>query len=106
MIPGQGGFIGSTTLCRSASDRTGCVGLGLSKRQVLLVSLCQHTAGAAGRAWYPTAGRLPDGRVLVTGAFTDYATDFCIGNGNFFSPDGNHCLNPQVCMWTAGAEWG
>ena len=32
-----------------------------------------------GRAWYPTTARLHDGKVLVTGGFTDYGTDFCLG---------------------------
>lgn len=40
-----------------------------------------------GRSWYPTAGRLSDGRILVTGAYTDYATDKCLGDS---------CLNPQI----------
>jgi hypothetical protein len=40
-----------------------------------------------GRSWYPTAGLMPDGRILVTGAFTDYATDACVGVA---------CLNPQL----------
>ena len=43
-----------------------------------------------GRSWYPTAGRLPDGRVLVTGAYTDYSTDKCLGRA---------CLNPQVNIY-------
>ena len=33
-----------------------------------------------GRSWYPTASRLADGRVLVTGAFTDYSTGNCLGH--------------------------
>lgn len=40
-----------------------------------------------GTAWYPTAGRLPDGRVLVTGGFSAYGTNYC---------SGPTCLNPQI----------
>ena len=40
-----------------------------------------------GRSWYPTASRLADGRVLVTGAFTDYSTANCLGAS---------CYNPQI----------
>merc|ERR1711871_514126 len=40
-----------------------------------------------GRSWYPTASRLADGRVLVTGAFTDYSTGNCLGAS---------CYNPQI----------
>ena len=40
-----------------------------------------------GRSWYPTAGFLADGRVLVTGAFSDYATAACTADA---------CLNPQI----------
>ena len=40
-----------------------------------------------GRSWYPTTARLADGRVLVTGAFTDYSTDLCVGVT---------CYNPQI----------
>ena len=40
-----------------------------------------------GTAWYPTTGRLPDGRVLVTGGFSAYGTDSCVGET---------CLNPQI----------
>ena len=40
-----------------------------------------------GTAWYPTTGRLPDGRVLVTGGFTAYGTAACVGP---------KCLNPQI----------
>ncbi len=40
-----------------------------------------------GRSWYPTASRLADGRVLVTGAFTDYSTQYCVGKD---------CYNPQI----------
>ena len=40
-----------------------------------------------GTAWYPTTGRLPDGRVLVTGGFTAYGTAQCVGE---------KCLNPQI----------
>ena len=43
-----------------------------------------------GRSWYPTAGRLADGRVLVTGAFTDYSTEFCLGP---------KCYNPQINLF-------
>lgn len=40
-----------------------------------------------GRAWYPTCMLLPDGRVLVSGGYTDFATDHC------YKTD---CLNPQL----------
>lgn len=40
-----------------------------------------------GTAWYPTTGRLPDGRVLVTGGFSAYGTATCVGAT---------CLNPQI----------
>ena len=40
-----------------------------------------------GRSWYPSASRLADGRVLVTGAFTDYSTASCLGVS---------CYNPQI----------
>jgi hypothetical protein len=40
-----------------------------------------------GSSWYPTAGLLPDGRVLVTGAFTAYGTAYCVGDA---------CTNPQI----------
>ena len=32
-----------------------------------------------GRSWYPTASRTIDGRVIITGGFTDYGTDLCVG---------------------------
>jgi len=36
---------------------------------------------------YPTACRLVDGRVLITGAYSAYGTDACVGVA---------CLNPQM----------
>lgn len=49
-------------------------------------SILDHTM-PLGRSWYPTASRLADGRVLVTGAFTDYSTAKCLGVS---------CYNPQI----------
>lgn len=48
-----------------------------------------------GRSWYPTAGLLPDGRVLVTGAFTAYGTAYCLGDS---------CANPQVNIFNPATE--
>jgi hypothetical protein len=50
-----------------------------------------------GASWYPTAGRLPDGRILVTGAFTAYATDKCVGDT---------CLNSQINIFDPNAGSG
>eukprot|EP00455_Lapot_gusevi_P042681 TRINITY_DN5097_c0_g1_i3.p1 TRINITY_DN5097_c0_g1~~TRINITY_DN5097_c0_g1_i3.p1 ORF type:complete len:595 (-),score=209.04 TRINITY_DN5097_c0_g1_i3:89-1837(-) len=47
-----------------------------------------------GRAWYPTASLLPNGLVLVTGGFSDYGTDFCLGAS---------CLNPQINLFNVTA---
>ena len=43
-----------------------------------------------GTAWYPTAGRLADGRVLITGGYSDYATESCVKLD---------CLNPQINLF-------
>ncbi len=47
-----------------------------------------------GTTWYPTAGLLPSGKVLVTGAFSSYASDKCLGDS---------CLNSQINVFDANA---
>ncbi len=40
-----------------------------------------------GKSWYPTTALLPNGNVLVTGAFSAYASGKCVGDS---------CLNSQI----------
>jgi hypothetical protein len=47
-----------------------------------------------GPTWYPTAALLPSGRVLVTGAFSAYASNKCVGDS---------CLNSQINVFDVNA---
>ena len=49
-----------------------------------------------GRSWYPTTGRMSDGRILVTGAFIDYSSSTCYAPGTLWRPSLQSCWNPQV----------
>ena len=52
-----------------------------------------------GRSWYPTASRLADGRVLITGAFRDYSSPECYAPGTLWRPELPECWNPQINVW-------